>query len=135
MGDRGGLTTAQLEWARCRPWIEAALARSPGFEDIEDVERLVMEGQYIFFSGPDCAAICSIEVYCQKKAFVIQHAGGDPEGSIREMIADLDPSMCAYANAMGCDMIMERGREGWKPILEKHGYRVGYVAMVKELRQ
>ena len=124
---------ARVNWVRCRHWIEAALARSPGFESIEDIEQRVESGEYIFFAGRDCAAICSIEDYCQKRAFVIQHAGGDPESPIFDLISELDPFMCDFARSAGCDLIMEKGREGWKPILEKHGYRVGYIAMIKNL--
>lgn len=130
---RHQLSEAQKEWGRCKHWIEAALARGPGFEDIEDVERLIADGDYVFFAGKNSAVVCSIEEYSRKKAFVIQHAGGDLDMPVDQMISELDPYMCAFARSAGCALIIERGREGWKKPLEKHGYRVGYVAMIKDL--
>jgi hypothetical protein len=124
-------TPAAREWARCRPFIEAALARSPGFETIEDVERLVAEGKYQFGPGGRAAAITEIGQYAQKKVLTVVHGGGD----LAELIDDMEPAMCAFARAHGCDLIMGTGRKGWERVCERRGYRFGWLVMVKDLEQ
>lgn len=129
LGDNPGLTKAQTEWLRCRHWIQAALDRSPHLEDIEDVERMIGEGRYIFVPGEHSAAVFEIAHFAQKKAFVAVHAGGDKN----ELMDVMEPMMCALARSFGCDVIMGYGREGWKRETEKRGYRFGWVAMIKDL--
>lgn len=121
----------QSEWARCRTWIEAALEKSPGLETIEDVERLLSERKYSFWPGENCAVICEIAQYQQKKVLTVVHGGGD----LSELIDKMEPVLCAYALSQGCDLIMGTGREGWKRVCENHGYRFGWLVMVKELKQ
>ncbi len=119
------------EWVRCRPFIEAALARSPGFETIADVERLIAEGRYQFWPGDAAAAITEVGVYAQRKALTVVHGGGD----LDELIDRMEPAMCAYARANGCDLIMGTGRKGWQRVCERRGYRFGWLVMVKDLEQ
>ena len=120
---------AAQEWKRCRPWIEAALARSPGFENIEDIEGYVSEGKYQFWPGRRSAAITEIAQFAAKKVLIVQHAGGD----LPELMNDMEPAFCTFARAADCDAIMGFGRMGWKRVTEKRGYRFGWVAMVKDL--
>jgi hypothetical protein len=121
--------SAQDEWRRCRGWIEAALARSPGFETIEDVEGLIGEGKYQFWPGRHSAAITEIAQFAAKKVLIVQHGGGD----LGELIDEMEPAFCAFAHAAGCEAIMGFGRLGWKRVTEKRGYRFGWIAMVKQL--
>jgi hypothetical protein len=125
-----GCSEAQAQWARCRHWIEAALAHSPGFESLEDVERLIAESRYVFWPGQRSAAITEIAQFARMKVLVVQHAGGD----LSELIDEMEPALCAYARLAGCDAIMGFGRMGWKRVTEKHGYRFGWVAMVKNIK-
>lgn len=125
------MTEAQKQWERCRHWIEAAVDRSPGLETIEDVERMVESGNYIFWPGKNCAAITEMQQYAQKKALCVMHGGGD----LRELVDELEPALCSFALAAGCDMLMGVGRKGWIRETEKRGYRFGFVTMVKNLKQ
>ena len=118
------------EWARCRHFIESALAHSPGFEDIVDVERAIAEGRYQFWPGERCAAITEIADFPRAKMLVVLHGGGD----LAELIDRMEPALCAFARAAGCDGIMGLGRKGWERVCEKRGYRFGWLAMVKMLR-
>lgn len=128
---RGRMTPAQSEWARCRHWIAAALKHSPGFETIEDVERLIEEGKYSFWPGANCAAICEVVQFAQKKALIVVHGGGD----LGELIGEMEPALGDYGRSLACDVIMGTGREGWKRVCENHGYRFGWLVMVKDLKQ
>jgi len=123
--------TPQENWARCRPWIEAALATSPGLETIEDVERLVAEGSYQVWFGRNCAAITEIASYPGRKVMTVVHGGGD----LTELLDELEPSMCAFARSHGCASIMGTGRKGWERVTEKRGYRFGWIVMVKDLSE
>jgi hypothetical protein len=131
MSDIPNASDARKEWARCRHWIEAALRRSPGFETIEDVERLVAERHYQFWPGRDCAAITEIARFARKKVLIVVHGGG----SLEELLDEMEPSLCAFAQAAGCDAIMGTGRKGWERVTEKRGYRFGWTTMVKDLKQ
>lgn len=123
--------TLAEEWGRCRHYIEAALAHSPGFETIEDVERHIESGAYQFWPGIHCAAITEIAQFTTKKMLVMQHVGGD----LDELLHRMEPHLCAFARAAGCDGIMGLGREGWKRVGEKLGYRLAWVALMKYLKQ
>jgi hypothetical protein len=122
--------TAASEWTRCRHFIESALARSPGFENIADIERGIAEGRYQFWPGEKCAAITEIADFARAKMLVVLHGGGD----LAELIDRLEPALCAFARAAGCDGIMGLGRKGWERVCEKRGYRFGWVTMVKMLK-
>jgi hypothetical protein len=116
-------------WARCKHWIEAALAHSPGLEGIEDVARAIERGTYQVWFGAGCCAITEIADYARAKALVVVHGGGD----MAEMLEALEPAMCAFARAQGCTLIMGTGRKGWERATRANGYRFGYVTVVKDL--
>lgn len=119
------------EWMRCRPMVEAALATSRGFETIDDVERLLEEGKYGVMFGDRSVAIFEICDYLQRKLLVVQHGGGD----LSELLDVMEPALCEHALALGCDGVMGLGRMGWKRETEKRGYRMAYIAMIKDILQ
>jgi hypothetical protein len=117
------------DWARCKPWIEAALAYSPGLEAIEDVERAIERGSYQVWFGKECCVVTEIADYARTKALVVVHGGGD----MAELLDELEPATCEFARAEGCRHIMGTGRKGWERVTRTHGYRFGYITMVKRL--
>lgn len=121
--------TPAEEWARCRHWIEAALAHSPGLESIEDVERGVARGTYQVWFGKECCAVTEIAQYARVRALVVVHGGGD----MAELLEELEPQMCGFARGQGCTLIMGTGRKGWERVTRSRGYRFGYLTMVKTL--
>jgi hypothetical protein len=126
---QGRQTSAVAEWARCRPWIEAALAHSPGLETIEDVEHAIERCTYQVWFGQRSCAVTEIAAYPKAKALVVVHGGG----ALAEMLDELEPAMCAFARARGCTLIMGTGRKGWERVTRERGYRFGYLTMVKML--
>ena len=125
-------TDAQMEWLRCRHWIEAAVARSPfGLETIEDVEAAIARGAYQFWPGRGCACVTEIQNYPRKKVLCVVHGGG----ALDELIDEMEPALCAFARAAGCDLIMGIGRKGWARVTERRGYRFGWITMLKALKQ
>ena len=126
------LTDAQREWQRCRPWIEAAVKRSPfGLETIDDVEAAIARGAYQFWPGRRSACVTEIQQYPRKKVLCVVHGGG----VLSELIDEMEPALCAFARAAGCDLIAGIGRRGWARVTEKRGYRFGWITMLKALRQ
>jgi hypothetical protein len=123
------MSPAQILWARCRGWIEAATLQGPGLESITDVEQRIAAGQYSFWPGANCAAVCEIRHYDNKKALVVVHGGGD----LRELLEKIEPMLCAYARAQGCDVMMGEGRKGWERAARDNGYRFGMITMMKNL--
>ena len=117
------------EWVRCRPWIEAAVATGPEVETIDDIERLVGKGQYQLFAGACSAAVTEIAIFARRKILIVVHGGGD----LDELLDVLEPRMCDFARAQGCDAIMGTGRRGWERVTQKRGYRFAWVNMIKDL--
>lgn len=116
------------QWGWARPLIQAAIETSPGFENIEDVERLLAGGTYQAWFGARSCAITEIVSYARRKVLNVVHGGGD----LDELLEELEPKMCAFARAQGCDGIMGVGRKGWERVTRKRGYRFAYVAMIKD---
>lgn len=123
--------TPQENWTRCRPWIEAALITSPGFETIEDVEALAAVGRYQIWFGENSVAVTEIAEFARRKILIVAHGGGD----LTELLDVLEPRMCVFAVQNGCDGIMGMGRKGWERVTEKRGYRFAYLNMIKDLVQ
>lgn len=117
-------------WQRCKPWIEAALAQSNGFETIEDVEAGINDGSYQFWADENAAAITTILRFARRKALMVVHGGGD----LTELLERLEPQMERYAQQRGCDAIMGQGRKGWERVCKTRGYRLAWVAMMKDVR-
>ena len=122
-------TTTEDGWARCKGWIEATLAQSPGFESIADVERKLADGAYQFWPGRGCAIVSEIAQFPSRKVLMVRHGGGD----LRELLEDMEPALCAFARGMGCGGIVSEGRKGWERAAGANGYRFAWIAMQKDL--
>ena len=119
----------QNEWARLKHHIEAAIAKSPGFETIEDVEALVACGKYQVWFGRESVAITEIASYPRRKVLSIIHAGGD----LNELQDEMEPQMCAFARSQGCQSITVQGRKGWERVRQARDYKFGFITMYKDL--
>lgn len=116
-------------WSHCRPWIAAAIATGPGVETIEDVERLIASGRYQFWAGRNAAAVTEVIEFQRRKILTVIHGGGD----LGELLDEIEPALCEYAREQGCDGIMGLGRKGWERVTSARGYRLAYIAMMKDL--
>jgi hypothetical protein len=116
-------------WSRCRHWIEAAIATGPAIETIDDVERLLACGRYRLWSGRAAAAVTEITEFQQRRILTVLHGGGD----LAELLDEIEPALCAFARSQGCDGIMGLGRRGWERVTTGRGYRLAYIAMIKDL--
>lgn len=107
--------TLESEWARCRPWIEAALARDPEKHTIESVERDIEDGRALLLAAPNSAMVCHVS---ESKSLHIFLAGGN-----LDELRSGDPALEDVARTLGCDHITIMGRKGWERELRDLGYR------------
>lgn len=105
------------------------MSRAHGFETIGDVEQSVLDGDYQLWAGERSACITEIRTYPRRKVLAVIHGGGD----LHELLKTVEPAMCGFALANGCDGVMGMGRKGWDRALKDNGYEFGWIMMVKDL--
>jgi GNAT superfamily N-acetyltransferase len=116
-------------WARCRGYVEAALADAGGTHAIEDVACLIGAGRAHFWPGRRCAVVTEFYDYPRLRACNLWLLGGD----LRELLR-MRPAIEAWAQAQGCTRILGGGpRRGWARVLAPLGYRPEWIIYHKEL--
>lgn len=110
------------EWARCAPWLEAALARDGG-HSLEEARAEAISGASLFWPGRRSAAITEMT-----RGLHVWAAGGDL-GELLEMEA----AASAWARANGFDRMSLTGRKGWDRVLAARGYRLAPRTLLREL--
>jgi hypothetical protein len=115
-------------WARCAPWLEAALARAPLTHTLDDVRAAVAEGRAQFWAFPRSAAVT--EILDAPRSRTLNHwlVGGD----LDEIVA-LQPHVERWAKANGCTRLMLGGRGGWARVLGPRGFSPAGLVLTKEL--
>lgn len=116
-------------WARCSPWLQAALDCDPS-HTLDEVKYLVMNNpaRVQFWPGESAAVVTEIADYPQYRAFNFWLAGG----SFAEMVRG-HGSTEAFARTCGCHRMTSLSRLGMLKRMAPLGYRPLYVKMSKEL--
>jgi len=96
------------EWARCGPWLAAALAHAGDTHTLDDVRALVERGEAQFWPGRAAALVTELVDYPRLKACRIWLGGGE-----LEELKMMRSSVAAWAQAQGCARIEVMGRPGW----------------------
>lgn len=118
-----------LEFARCAPWIEAALEYDGGTHDVEDVLALVACGECQFWPGAKSAIVTEVVRHPKKTVLHFWLAGGDLE-ELEAMTPDIEK----WAREQGCTRVTLTGRRGWaRTFLRDTGYTPQWAVMAKEL--
>ena len=107
----------ESEFARCLPWIDAALEHGGNVHKAEDVLAGIFEGCYQFWPAPNGAVVTEILCYPQSKTLHIFLGGGD----IGQLL-DMESSLIAFAQINECDEITITGRRGWVKALRSIGF-------------
>lgn len=123
------MTIETEDWARCKPWIEAARVRSPFPEEMDEIEAKVERGEYQFWPGQQGAVITEIAMFAGRKVLIAVHGGG----CLQEYIDKIEPALCEVAKKLGCQFMAGIGREGYKRVWEPRGYQFAWLMMVKEI--
>jgi hypothetical protein len=128
------LTPLQVEWARCRPWIESALPYAGGTHDIEDIEKAIAAGSMIFLPGKHCAVVLEVVIHPNFKTLNVFAGGGEKGGkTVREYCDEMDKFIVHIAREMGCKWVSHFCRPGGERVGKKIGYRKLSTVMIKEI--
>jgi hypothetical protein len=119
----------ETEWARCGPWIEAALAHAGGTHTLADVKAMVCDPDHPvrFWAGQRSALVTEVQTWPNTTTLLLWLAGGD----LAELRDELRPMAEAWGRDQGCERVMIVGRPGWARALP--GYAVQAVVCGKEL--
>lgn len=116
------------EWARCKPWLEAACNEGVAWS-IEDVEDQILAGDATFWPGKQCAAVTTFWEGRRGKVLNFWLLGGD----LDELLNDMRPVIETWAKGQGASQVIGLGRPGWERALTPFGYRKGATLMMKDL--
>ena len=117
------------DWARCAPWLDAALAHAGRTHSLADVRALVTAGDARFWPGRACALVAVVEHDPGELRLLIWLAGGDRD----ELEAEILPRAEAWGRDMGCRRAVVIGRIGWERALKTKGYAPLARLIAKEL--
>ena len=119
----------EAEWARCEPWLAAALAHAGGTHTPMDVRRMVARGEAQLWPGRAAAMVTALEDDPCERRLLIWLAGG----ALEELRDRLLPAAEDWARARGCRRMLVIGRPGWERALKPKGYAPLARLIAKEL--
>ena len=118
----------EREWARCAPWIDAALVDARGTHLLGDVEAMVRAGQAHFHPFGNSAVVTEFLVHPRLKALHFWLCGGD----LQELLA-VEPVISAWGAVHGCTRFTTAGREGWRRALQANGYAPAWHVCMRDV--
>jgi hypothetical protein len=121
--------TFAVEWARCAPWLQAALDHAGRTHRLDDVRAAIESGEARFWPGAASALVAVVETDPGERRLLIWLAGGDRP----ELEAVLLPKAEAWARERCCRRVLVIGREGWARTLKPKGYAPLARIIAKEL--
>lgn len=118
-------------WDKAAPLIQKTLDRFPEYGwNLEEV-RIAIEEQrlWLWVDSKDIDIVVLTKIVEQPtiRQCWIWLAGGKLPENYEEHLKDIEE----WAKRMGCDYILEQGREGWQ---RKLGWERAYVVMQKRLK-
>jgi len=108
----------EAEWARCAPWLEAALDHAGRTHSLSDVKAAIGRGEARFWPGERSGLVALVETDPGERRLLIWLAGGARE----ELETELLPRVEAWGRANGCRRALVIGRAGWERTLKSKGY-------------
>ena len=116
-------------WARCAPWLDAALAHAGQSHALSDVLGMLARGEARLWAGEAAAMVTVIEDEPLERRMLIWLAGGDFD----ERVTRLRPAAEHWAREQGCRRVLVMGRPGWERALAPAGYAPLARVIAKEL--
>ncbi|WP_332763911.1 hypothetical protein [Phenylobacterium sp.] len=117
------------EWARCAPWIGAALEHAGRTHSLADVKAMVEARECRFWAGREAAMVTEIIEHPQSTDLMLWLAGGD----LDELKNELRPMAEAWGREHDCKRSLIVGRDGWVRALRDEGYSPLARLVMKEL--
>lgn len=108
--------------------IKRALAYQ-ATHDIEDVERMVADGEAQLWLGEKSSAVTEIVAFPRVKVLHLWLCGGD----LREITEVMLPKAEAFAREQGCNRLTTAGRIGWDRVMSRHGFTPAASICAKDL--
>ncbi|MFI4966879.1 MAG: hypothetical protein ACHP9T_16125 [Caulobacterales bacterium] len=108
----------EAEWARCAPWLEAALDHAGRTHSLTDVKAAITRGEARFWAGAESALVAAIECDPGERRLLIWLAGGERDELETEML----PRAEAWGRMHRCRRALVIGRAGWERTLKSKGY-------------
>jgi hypothetical protein len=108
----------EAEWARCEPWLDAALDHAGRTHSLADVRAAIDRGEARFWPGGESALVAVIENDPSERRLLIWLAGGE-RGELEDTLL---PQVEAWGRETGCRRAMVIGRAGWERTLKSKGY-------------
>ena len=106
------------DWARCAPWLDAALEHAGRTHSLDDVKAAVGRGEARFWPGAASALVAAVEQDPGERRLLIWLAGGARD----ELQSRLLPLAESWGRASGCRRVLVIGRAGWERTLRTKGY-------------
>tara|TARA_S200002703_G_scaffold14708_1_gene12611 strand:- start:160 stop:555 length:396 start_codon:yes stop_codon:yes gene_type:complete len=108
--------TWEMEWDRCKPWIEEALKYQDSYT-IDHVEDKISKGLFHLWPGKKSALVTEFVIFPKHKVLNLLFCGGD-YNELTEML----PSIEVFARAAECKRLYGGGRKGWARKLKHLGF-------------
>lgn len=108
----------EADWARCAPWLDAALEHAGRTHALVDVRMAVERGEARLWAGRESAAVTVVENDPGERRLLIWLAGGERA----ELEAEILPLVEAWGRQAGCRRALIVGRPGWERTLKSKGY-------------
>jgi hypothetical protein len=106
------------EWARCAPWLEAALDHAGRTHALADVKAAIDRGEARLWPGAASALVAAVEQDPGERRLLVWLAGGER----RELEDEVLPQVEAWGRAQHCRRVLVIGRAGWERTLKPKGY-------------
>ncbi len=116
-------------WARCAPWLDAALAYAGRTHSLDDVAAMIATGEAQLWVGQGAAMVTLVETDPAERRLLIWLAGGE----LAELVEVLRPKVETWAREAGCRRVLIIGRAGWERALASQGYAPLARLIAKEL--
>ena len=108
----------EADWARCAPWLDAALDHAGRTHSLAQVRAAVERDEARFWPGPRSVLVAVIETDPGDRRLLIWLAGGDRE----ELEIIILPLAEAWGRRSHCRRALVIGRAGWERTLKSKGY-------------
>ena len=102
-------------WGECAPWIQAAIERNQGDENLTDVLIRLARGEYLLWHSPGkYATVAQIQRFPRQIVGLVLYCGGKDLEDMRGAFEDAK----GWCRANGVQVIRTWGRMGWAKVLD-----------------
>lgn len=116
------------ELARCRKWIEDALAYGDGTHYYEDIVQGVHSLKYQLWTADRACLVTEILDFPRKRVLHVFLAGGE-----LDQVLDMDASLIEFGRENNCEGLSLVGRKGWEKALKNLNWQKTHSVVTKDI--